>query len=67
MREIHQEFQAMRTSLRPRPRRLTENESVEYDSQLACFIAKERWRRAQSDRLEAVSLPVSGTCAEASA
>lgn len=64
IREIHQEFQGMRSSFRPRPRRLTENESeVEYDSQLACFIAKERWRRAQSD---SVSLPVSGTCAEAS-
>ena len=68
-REIHQEFQGMR-SFRPTPRRLTENElealASEYDSQLACFIANERWRRAQSDRLEAGSLPVSGTCAEAS-
>ena len=68
-REIHQEFQQMRSSFRPWPRRLTEKGQleVEYDSQLACFIANEQWRRAlSSDRLEAGSLPVSGTCAEAS-
>ena len=71
-REIHQEFQQMRSSFRPTPRRLTEKGQLEalaseYDSQLACFIANERWRRAlSSDRLEAGSLPVSGTCAEAS-
>lgn len=71
-REIHQEFQQMRSSFRPWPRRLTEKGQLEalaseYDSQLACFIANEQWRRAlSSDRLEAGSLPVSGTCAEAS-
>ena len=68
-REIHQEFQQMRSSFRPWPRRLTEKGQleVEYDSQLACFLANEQWRRAlSSDRLEAGPLPVSGTCAEAS-